>query len=108
MREAPTVNANSAASTTAGQRKRVCQHSSTTTIASVAEPIAWPLGKLKVCSGAMDSHSAGLSRWKNCLVAMFSSADPPSETPAKVASRQRRATSRPSVSAMSAGTTPHW
>ena len=41
-------------------------------------------------------------------LAMSSSAEPANDTPANVASRQRFAISRPTVSAMSTGTTPHW
>lgn len=48
--------------TLTGQRQRVRHASSTSTAASVIDPMAWPLGKLKVVSGASDCHSDGRAR----------------------------------------------
>src|SRR3546814_2702721 len=46
-RDRPTIGTNTAIAATTGQRQRVGQASRTSTAASVIEPIAWPLGKLK-------------------------------------------------------------
>ncbi|MNY48128.1 hypothetical protein D3C86_1834370 [compost metagenome] len=92
----------------AGQRQMVGQLNRMTTAASVIEPIAWPLGKLKVVSGAIDSHRLGRSRWKSCLAERFSSAEPTNATAANVPSRQRRAASSASTISVSIGITPYW
>ncbi len=104
----PTSSANRLAAMLTGQRQRVFQASAMTTAASVIEPIAWPLGKLNVLSGAIDSHKLGRSRWKNCLAPMLSSAEPPNPSAANVPSRQRCRTSNTSTMAISAGITPYW
>src|SRR3546814_19370869 len=58
-RDRPTIGTNTAIAATTGQRQRVGQASRTSTAASVIEPIAWPRGKMKLCSGGIDSHTTG-------------------------------------------------
>src|SRR3546814_3404607 len=79
-RDRPTIGTNTAIAATTGQRQRVGQASRTSTAASVIEPIAWPLGKLKLCSGAIDSHRLGRSRAKACLATTLSRPEPPVAT----------------------------
>src|SRR5690606_26997245 len=75
-REVPTRSTPASATGSTGQRQRVRQASSTSTQASVALPMACPLGKLKVSSGAIDSHRDGRSRANSALVPTFNSAEP--------------------------------
>src|SRR3546814_1193033 len=94
-RDRPTIGTNTAIAATTGQRQRVGQASRTSTAASVIEPLAWPQGKLKLCSGAIDSHRLGRSRAKACLAKTLSRPEPQVATAANTHSRSPRRRARP-------------
>jgi len=86
---------------------RTSQHNSTTTIASVIEPMACPLGKLYVVSaGDTERQRSGRKRTKVCFATTFSSSEPRMAVAAKTPSRIRRNNTSASTSSASAGTTP--